>query len=85
MKPLQVAARFTAFVWYVRNRQTGDAGIQEDARKFAQKNWRVFLPMADKGLGKLLLRIAKMPSARPQAAAQPRHYQSSGQQLAATA
>jgi hypothetical protein len=63
MKPLQVAARFAAFAWYADYRQALSRTVQAEARRFSRQNWRVFLPLADKGLGRLLLRIAK---ARPQ-------------------
>jgi hypothetical protein len=55
MHPLQVSARFIAFVWCLRtNKQT----ILEEAVRFAKENWITFLPAAHEGLGKLLIAVA---------------------------
>ncbi len=63
MSPLEAAARFAAFVWY--SERPGPArGTPEEPRLFAQENWEAFLPAADEGLGRLLLRVARMPSGK---------------------
>jgi hypothetical protein len=54
MHPLRVAARFTAFVWCLRNKQT----IPEEAVRFAKENWIAFVPAAHEGLGRLLIAVA---------------------------
>jgi hypothetical protein len=54
MDPLVVAARFAAFVWFSeRNRQDREA-----AARLAKDNWPAFLPLANAGLGRLLIKIA---------------------------
>jgi len=60
MKPLEIAARFAAFAWYTNCRQAPSRTTQAEARQFANQNWQVFLPVAEKGWGKLLLRVAKI-------------------------
>jgi hypothetical protein len=50
------AARFAAFVWY-QDIRAGQASPTE-AGRFARENWTKFLPVADEGWGKLLLRVA---------------------------
>lgn len=62
MKPLEAAARFAAFNWYTDNRTAPDAVVQAEAKHFAQENWDAFLPVANEGWGKLLLRIRKEES-----------------------
>jgi hypothetical protein len=63
MNPLEVAARFAAFVWYAEAGAPERARIAPDAaQSFARENWEAFLPVAQKGLGRLLLRIARLPS-----------------------
>ncbi len=59
MKSLVVAARFAAFTWYTNVRQGRKRIIENEARRFARKNWTAFLSLADEGLGELLRRIAK--------------------------
>ncbi len=54
MDPRKVAAHLTAFVWFAhRNLKT-----RAEAVPFADANWPAFLPLADEGLGRLLLKIA---------------------------
>ena len=62
MKPLEMAARFAAFAWYTKQRQGPSRITQVEARRFSEQNWQLFLPMAPKRWGRLLLRVAK---ARP--------------------
>ncbi len=52
MDPRKVAAHFTAFVWFSkRNPET-----QGGAGRFADDNWRAFLPLAHESLGRLLVK-----------------------------
>src|SRR5262245_42127225 len=57
MDPLKAAARFAAFVWFVRRRENS-AGNSAEAQHFARENWVAFLPLAHEGLGRLLVKIA---------------------------
>jgi hypothetical protein len=59
MKPLEVAARFAAFTWYTGHSQVRRPTLQAEASRFAKANWRIFLPVAHEGWGRLLLRVAK--------------------------
>jgi hypothetical protein len=58
MNPLKLSAQFAAYVWYAEVRQEART-TQDEALRFAEKNWRSFLPSADEGWGKLLLRVAR--------------------------
>jgi len=60
MKPLEVAARFAAFTWYTTSRQAKKLTTQAEARRFSNQNWQIFLPVTQEGLGRLLLRVAKV-------------------------
>jgi hypothetical protein len=60
MKPQEVAARFVAFLWYTHYRPTPSQTEREEANRFARESWGAFLPVAHKGWGRLLLRIAKV-------------------------
>jgi hypothetical protein len=64
MTPLQVAAQFTAFVWYRNSRKAPGSVLQQNAKRFAKENWQAFLPVAHEGLGRLLLRVAKASAMR---------------------
>ena len=59
MAPLEVSARFAAYMWYVNNRQAPHRTKQAEARRFANDHWRVFKPAAKSGVGQLLLKIAE--------------------------
>ena len=59
MVPLEMAARFAAFTWYIENRKAQSRSTQAEARRFARQNWHVFLPVAHKGWGRLLFRVAQ--------------------------
>jgi len=59
MKPFEAAARFAAFTSYTGNCQAPSLTMQTEASRFAKKNWQAFLPVADEGWGRLLLRVAK--------------------------
>ena len=60
MDARKVAAQFAAYAWYEENR-TGQQSRTE-ASHFAEENWTAFLPVAQEGLGRLLMRVAE---ARP--------------------
>ncbi len=53
MKPLQVAARFTAFAAYL-NADTALARSPEEAGRFAREYWKGFLPLVDDELARFL-------------------------------
>lgn len=57
MKARKVAAQFAAYVWCESIREATPSDDDEKAR-FAKKNWRPFLPIANEGLGRLLIKIA---------------------------
>jgi hypothetical protein len=57
MGPLELAARFGAFAWYIENRQASSPVIEEEAQRFADENWQAFLAVANEGWGRLLNEI----------------------------
>lgn len=59
MNPMKVSAMFAAYVWFI-SRHGDDAAAEKEAAAFARANWQAFLASAHKGLGRLLLRIAKV-------------------------
>jgi hypothetical protein len=67
MSPIKISAEFAAFVWYCHGKPETPE-VQKEARRFARRNWREFIPNAHKGLGRLLIKIAQ---GRP-ATAEPR-------------
>ena len=62
MHALKVSALFVAYVWYTETKQ--GRATQAEAARFARENWVAFLPSAHEGLGRLLIRVARLPSAR---------------------
>ena len=56
MDPRKTAAQFAAYTWYEQIRARKPASIETS--RFARENWSAFLPGANEGWGKLLLRIA---------------------------
>jgi hypothetical protein len=56
MDARKVAAQFAAHAWYHESR-AGEQSADEAAR-FARDSWAAFLPVADEGWGRLLLRVA---------------------------
>lgn len=58
MSPLKVSAQFAAFTWFVNQRDNAGKP-SEEAHCFARANWERFLPLANEGWGRLLLRLAK--------------------------
>jgi hypothetical protein len=62
MDARKVAAQFAAYAWYEEIR---DGRLcPNEATRFAKENWSTFLPVAQKGLGKLLIRIASARTKR---------------------
>jgi hypothetical protein len=57
MKARKAAARFAARTWYEEIR----AGRQtrRETGAFVRKHWEAFLPVANVGIGRLLVRIAQ--------------------------
>jgi hypothetical protein len=60
MDPLTVSAQFAAYMWFSRQEKSA-AVCRTAAMQFARSHWEDFLPIAQKGLGRLLLRLAKAP------------------------
>ena len=57
MSPLKVSAQFAAFTWFIDQRENAGKPAEE-AHCFARANWERFLPVANEGWGRLLLRLA---------------------------
>jgi hypothetical protein len=57
MDPRQVSAQFAAYVWFT-SRQDGRVPDEGRAVRYARDNWVAFLPCADEGIGRLLIRVA---------------------------
>jgi hypothetical protein len=55
MDARKVAAKFAAYAWYEESRASSS---RNEAARFAKQNWSAFLPVADQGWGRLLIRIA---------------------------
>ena len=53
----KMAAQFAAYTWF-ENTQLVERTAEEKSR-FARKNWRAFMPVADEGLGRLLLKLRR--------------------------
>jgi hypothetical protein len=60
MNPLIISAQFAAYVWFTAQEDNAGKG-RGAATRFARQQWEDFLPLAHKGLGRLLLRMADMP------------------------
>jgi len=55
MDPLKVSAQFIAFTWFA-GRNGSDS---TDAVLFARDHWFAFLPLANEGLGRLLIALTR--------------------------
>jgi hypothetical protein len=55
--PWKASAQFAAFVWFKHQEKTSPE-CRGEAARFARDNWVAFLPFADEGLGKLLLKVS---------------------------
>jgi hypothetical protein len=63
MSPLMISAHFAAYIWFTA--QPDNISKDRDAAmRFAREKWEEFLPVADPGVGRLLLRMAEPPAAR---------------------
>jgi hypothetical protein len=64
MEARKVAAQFAAYTWFenIYEDQASDAA----KARFANENWEHFLPIANEGLGRLLLDIAPRRSSKAQ-------------------
>jgi hypothetical protein len=58
MTPLQMSARFAAYIWFLRQPENIDR-TKAHAHDYAKKNWEKFLPVAPEGFGRLLVKLAK--------------------------
>ena len=56
MKARNVAAQFAAYTWFENTQESQPS--EEAKARFAKENWKVFLPIAQEGLGRLLIKIA---------------------------
>jgi hypothetical protein len=61
MNPLTVSAQFAAYVWFGEHQDNKSCA---EALQFARENWEAFLPLAQPGLGTLLLKLATRPADR---------------------
>jgi hypothetical protein len=64
MDARKVAAEFAAYTWF-ENTQACKANDEAKAR-FARENWKRFLPIANEGLGRLLIKIGAGRSSKSQ-------------------
>jgi hypothetical protein len=60
MDPLTVSAQFAAYMWFSRHEKNAVV-CRTEAMEFAHAHWNEFLPLAHKGVGRLLLKLAKTP------------------------
>ena len=61
MDARKLAAQFAARMWYTEIRAVRPS--QQELVRFANENWKAFLPVASEGLGKLLMQV-KSPRGR---------------------
>jgi len=62
MEARKPAAQFAAYVWY-ENIHRAERSEDEKAW-FVKRNWKPFLPIAQEGLGRLLIKVAAGRSSR---------------------
>lgn len=67
MDPLMVSARFAAYLWFLKQEENAGKSRAE-AHAFARAHWESFLPLANAGLGRLLLKMARRRKPRKAAA-----------------
>jgi hypothetical protein len=58
MDAIAVSAKFAAYTWFTET-AAGKHASQAEAARFAEENWERFLAHADKGLGRLLIRLIR--------------------------
>jgi hypothetical protein len=76
MDPCKVSAQFAAYLWF-SNQRAGGPADGDRAVRFARDNWPAFLPCADEGIGRLLIRVAGLDRKRP-GRARPTHAAGAG-------
>jgi hypothetical protein len=59
MDPYKVSARLAAYIWFASRKGETPVDLHEAVR-IANDNWAAFLPCADKGIGRLLIRVAAL-------------------------
>jgi hypothetical protein len=64
MEARKIAAQFAAYVWF-EHTQASQPNDEAKAR-FAEENWDQFLPIAQEGLGRLLIKIVAGRSSKRQ-------------------
>jgi len=60
-----ISAQFAAYLWFQAQPENA-AKDHGEAMRFARRQWRGFLPIADRGVGRLLLRLVDLPTEREQ-------------------
>ncbi len=63
MDTREMSARFAAYAWFL-GRKPGKPPAEEEALRFAGESWPAFLPCAHEGLGRLLIRLARVRRVR---------------------
>ncbi len=63
MDAREMSARFAAYAWY-RGCKPGRPPAEEEVLRFAGESWAAFLSCAHEGLGRLLIRLARVRRAR---------------------
>jgi hypothetical protein len=58
MDAITVSAKFAAYTWFTET-EAGKVASQAEAARFTEENWERFLGYADKGLGRLLIRLSR--------------------------
>jgi hypothetical protein len=58
MDAITISAKFAAYTWFTESAD-GKSASQEEAALFADQNWERFLGCANKGFGRLLIRLAR--------------------------
>lgn len=58
MNPVVVSAQFAAYIWF-REGKPDTRANRAAAKRFCRENWISFLPNAHRGLGRLLMKIAR--------------------------
>jgi hypothetical protein len=56
MDPYKASARLAAYIWFTNRKGKPPVDLNEAVR-FAKDNWAAFLPCADEGIGRLLIRV----------------------------
>jgi hypothetical protein len=62
MDARKVSAQFAAYVWFT-SRKASRPTNSDTAVRFARDHWASFLPCADEGIGRLLIRVVELDRA----------------------